>query len=131
MFKPHVDTPRSPHQMGSLVVCLPHPHKGGDLAVRHGGRQTIFNWAHGSKSTIQWAAFFSDCEHEVLPVTEGHRITVAYNLYWIPDGPASHHMVLDPETLDFYYSLQRLLACRSFLPNGESYPCRSTEVPLP
>lgn len=27
-FKPHVDTPRSDRQMGSLVVCLPVAHKG-------------------------------------------------------------------------------------------------------
>ena len=25
--------------------------------------------------------FFSDVEHEVLPVTQGHRITLTYNLY--------------------------------------------------
>ena len=26
-FKSHVDTPRGPAQFGSLVVCLPCPHK--------------------------------------------------------------------------------------------------------
>lgn len=35
MFKPHVDTPRSELQFGSLVVCLPTAHKGGQLVVQH------------------------------------------------------------------------------------------------
>ncbi|KAK9774386.1 putative 2og-fe oxygenase family protein [Seiridium cardinale] len=34
-FKAHVDTPRSPDQFGSLVVCLPLAHEGGELQVRH------------------------------------------------------------------------------------------------
>jgi hypothetical protein len=29
------DTPRSDDQFGSLVVCLPVPHTGGDLLIRH------------------------------------------------------------------------------------------------
>jgi hypothetical protein len=44
-----------------------------------------FDWStnrdkpgHGG---IQWAAFYSDCEHEVLEVTNGHRLTLTYNLY--------------------------------------------------
>jgi hypothetical protein len=31
--------------------------------------------------SIQWAAFYSDCEHEVKEVKTGHRITLAYRLY--------------------------------------------------
>ena len=27
---------------------------------------------------IKWAAFYSDVEHEILPVTEGHRVTLTY-----------------------------------------------------
>jgi hypothetical protein len=30
--------------------------------------------------SLQWAAFYSDSEHEVLPVTDGYRITLTYNL---------------------------------------------------
>ncbi|KAI8310673.1 hypothetical protein K4K61_000356 [Colletotrichum sp. SAR11_59] len=63
-FKAHVDTPRSSYQIGSLVVCLPMKHEGGELAP-----------------SIQWAAFYSDCELEVFEVKSGHRITLTYNLY--------------------------------------------------
>ncbi|GKU05049.1 hypothetical protein FLAG1_07809 [Fusarium langsethiae] len=111
-FKPHVDTPRSDRQMGSLVVCLPVAHKGGQLAVRHGGRQVEFDWSSLHPNTVQWAAFFSDCEHEVLQVTEGHRVTLTYNLFWTNYGPASmadHMHLLDQESLHFYTALETLL----------------------
>ncbi|KAF4445671.1 hypothetical protein F53441_10620 [Fusarium austroafricanum] len=120
-FKPHVDTPRSDRQMGSLVVCLPVEHKGGELAVRHGGREIVFDWAPQSVDTIQWAAFFSDCEHEVLQVTEGHRVTLTYNLYWTSYGPASmsdHLQALDQESLHFFAALEKLFEKKELLKEG-------------
>ncbi|OJD18337.1 hypothetical protein AJ78_01650 [Emergomyces pasteurianus Ep9510] len=120
-FKPHVDTPRSEQQMGSLVVCLPHVYKGGQLAVRHQGSEVIYDWGPESASKIQWAAFFSDCEHEVLEVTEGHRVTLTYNLYWTLHGPAvmaKHLDAIDQKSLVFYSALNNLLECPSFLPRG-------------
>ena len=79
-FKSHVDTPRSKDMFGSLVVCLPSEFTGGALVTRHQGREVTFDWS--SSTTTHWAAFFSDVEHEVLPVTSGHRITLTYNLYY-------------------------------------------------
>ncbi|KAF4341782.1 hypothetical protein FBEOM_4293 [Fusarium beomiforme] len=120
-FKPHVDTPRSDRQMGSLVVCLPTKHKGGQLAVRHGGREIVFDWAPKSADTIQWAAFFSDCEHEVLQVTEGHRVTLTYNLFWTSYGPASmsdHLRALDQESLHFFNALEKLLENKHLTEKG-------------
>ena len=34
-------------------------------------------------------AFFGDIEHEIAPVTSGHRITLTYNLYFDDGGPVS------------------------------------------
>ncbi|KAF2184518.1 hypothetical protein K469DRAFT_688537 [Zopfia rhizophila CBS 207.26] len=63
-FKSHVDTPRSDAQMGSLVDCLPYAHQGGALAVRHGGREVLFDWSSKIPASVQWAAFFSRRESE-------------------------------------------------------------------
>ncbi|SPQ20420.1 395e13ec-bd05-4163-82fc-4c0ce8aa25bc [Thermothielavioides terrestris] len=86
-FKAHVDTPRSPTQFGSLVVCLPLEHRGGALEVRHKGKTVTFDWSNskddGKGASVGWAAFYSDCEHEVLEVTEGHRLTLTYNLFCV------------------------------------------------
>ncbi|EFJ22281.1 hypothetical protein SELMODRAFT_416753 [Selaginella moellendorffii] len=81
-FKPHVDTPQSGNMLASLVVSLPCAHSGGDLVVRHGKKSHSFSFGgENGNGRIGWAAFFSDCEHEVMEVTSGHRLTLTYNLF--------------------------------------------------
>ncbi|XP_033647805.1 uncharacterized protein LOC117307227 [Asterias rubens] len=82
-FSAHVDTPVDAALMiGTVVVCLPSKHTGGVLKVQHKGIKEEFKFADlsGDGGKIQWAAFYSDCVHEILPVQEGHRITVTYNI---------------------------------------------------
>jgi hypothetical protein len=40
-----------------------------------------------SASSLQYAAFFADCEHELTPLTAGMRLVLAYNLVYT--GPAA------------------------------------------
>ncbi|KAF8326376.1 uncharacterized protein EI90DRAFT_3291421 [Cantharellus anzutake] len=87
-FKGHIDTPRSSDMFGTLLINLPARHEGGQLVVRAPGTESSNNslgheeyttqW--GSGANLEWIAFFSDCEHEVLPVTSGHRVTLSYTL---------------------------------------------------
>ena len=93
-FKAHVDTPRSPSMVGSLVVVLPTKHEGGSLLIRHGDCEFPFDSANVVISEGEGApqaafvAFYSDVEHEVSVVTSGYRVTLTYNLYLIkPDSP--------------------------------------------
>ncbi|KAI7151022.1 hypothetical protein KC349_g9489, partial [Hortaea werneckii] len=71
---------------------------------------------------INWAAFYSDCAHEVLPVHSGHRITLTYNLYLsrgtgllntpqLPQHLLPHRLPLAPH-------LQHALANPAFKPEG-------------
>ncbi|KAI0294549.1 hypothetical protein BC826DRAFT_1137341 [Russula brevipes] len=89
-FKPHVDTPRGEKMFGSLVLVFPTPHEGGALLARHRGTEWMFDSAAellaAPPSSIGYAAFLSDVEHEVAPVRSGHRITLTYNLYFDDDG---------------------------------------------
>lgn len=118
-FKAHVDTPRSKHQVASLVVCLPSVHEGGQLVLRHQGRETIFDWSGDrSQGLIQWAAFYSDCEHEVLEVTAGQRVTLTYNLYTTCSANTAR---IDPEQMDLYQTLKTVLAQPAFCKNGEIF----------
>lgn len=111
-FKRHVDTPRSADMFGSLVVCLPSQFTGGELVTRHQGRQVVFEWS--SSATTQWAAFYSDVEHEVLPVTSGQRITLTYNLYHTSPvtTPAS---LLNVATNPLYKELKAALQSPHFM----------------
>lgn len=94
-FKPHVDTPRGGNMFGTLVVCLPTTFTGGDFEIEHGGAKDVFAWGEGGdqeakqsggssetqiKPIVKWCAFYSDCTHQVLEVTSGHRITLTYLL---------------------------------------------------
>ncbi|KAL6720878.1 hypothetical protein ACLMJK_002803 [Lecanora helva] len=119
-FRAHVDTPRGARQFGSLVVCLPYAHDGGHLKVVHQGRETIFDWNQNSAGAIQWAAFYSDCEHEVLEVKSGHRITLTYNLY-VQERVGSllrKHATVDSRQFDIYNRASEALKAADFLPRG-------------
>ncbi|KAF5309022.1 hypothetical protein D9619_013601 [Psilocybe cf. subviscida] len=80
-FKPHVDTPRSDAMFGSLVIVFPTKHEGGSLKFRQGDQQWSFDSSDlvASEPRVAFTAFFSDVEHEVLPVTSGYRVTLTYS----------------------------------------------------
>ncbi|KAK1622581.1 hypothetical protein BDP81DRAFT_465883 [Colletotrichum phormii] len=124
-FKAHVDTPRSSYQIGSLVACLPMEHQGGELAVRHLGNTHTFDWAINSdESLIQWAAFYSDCEHEVFQVKSGHRVTLTYNL---PTSLPLYNQILTMLTSDKFKSKDRPPGLYS----THAYPHTEQEYALP
>ncbi|POS73066.1 hypothetical protein DHEL01_v208545 [Diaporthe helianthi] len=119
-FKPHVDTPHGSTQFGSLVVCLPLEHEGGQLQVRHKGQEVTYGWgAH--RDHISWAAFYSDCEHEVLEFKSGYRLTLTYNLYAVRGGSMLTGVeppVLDATQLPIYVSLKDIVQNKDFMPQG-------------
>ena len=116
-FKAHVDTPRGGNMFGSLVVCLPSQFSGGALVTRHNGQEITYDWSSPGDNPVQkvqWAAFYSDVEHKILTVTEGHRVTLTYNLYHC-EGPS---LELDMTTSPFYNNLKAALDHPRFLRNG-------------
>jgi len=117
-FKPHVDTPQSGQMFGSLVVCLPTHFNGGELIVRHEKKEIKYDWSSPDSdlsNSLQWAAFFSDIEHEVLPVTEGYRVTLTYNLYY---GINPGRPLIDVRNNPFYKTLQAALSNPIFMRDG-------------
>ena len=116
-FKAHVDTPRGGDMFGSLVVCLPSQFTGGSLVTRHQGQEATYDWSSPtSDPVIQWAAFFSDVEHEILPVTNGYRVTLTYNLYHCDQlNPVPS---LNVTTSPFYQNLKAALGQPHFLREG-------------
>ena len=80
-----------------------------------------YDWS--DKIDIQWAAFYSDCEHEVYEVTAGHRITLTYNLYAHEqlggcfEGPST----IDTDSFTLYHCVKEALASPEFFPRGMSW----------
>ena len=48
--------------------------------VRHAGQERIIDFGSKDLYQIHYAAFFADCEHELLPVRSGYRLALIYNL---------------------------------------------------
>lgn len=79
-FVSHRDTEKSPGMFATLVVALPSVHEGGELRVRHRGREAQLDLHSPDPSEAAFAAFYADCVHEVLPLTAGWRLVLVYNL---------------------------------------------------
>jgi hypothetical protein len=80
-FAPHRDSEKTPGMFATLVVCLPSRHEGGTLVVRHDGQIKKIDFdGEDAEFKTQYAAFYADCQHEIMPVTAGYRICLVYNL---------------------------------------------------
>jgi hypothetical protein len=79
-------------------------------------------------ATIQWAAFYSDCEHEVHKVTKGHRVTLTYNLYSNPRPyDVINHLGESPApvqitNLPLHKKMQEVLRDKHFMSDGTYGP---------
>jgi hypothetical protein len=98
-FKPHQDTEKHPGMVATLVLVWPSPHIGGELVVRHGSEQAHFASQHLNADTIRWFAFYADCRHEVLPVTEGWRVVLSFDLV-LPAQEATPRAAVPPALLE-------------------------------
>jgi hypothetical protein len=62
------------------IIVLPSLYTGGALLVCHRDREARLDLSCPEPSQVAFAAFYADCVHEVLSITSGYRLTLAYNL---------------------------------------------------
>jgi predicted 2-oxoglutarate/Fe(II)-dependent dioxygenase YbiX len=79
-FIPHRDTEKTNGMFATLIIVLPSIYSGGELVVRHQQEEVKLDLRSQGPEEISFAAFYADCVHEVLPITEGCRLTLVYNL---------------------------------------------------
>ncbi len=82
-FVDHRDTEKVPGMFATMVLVLPSAHGGGELVVKHAGREVALDLHPEDPSEIGFAGFYADCVHEVRPVTAGFRLTLVYNLRFV------------------------------------------------
>lgn len=88
-FLPHKDSEKEKGMFGSLVICLPAKHTGGELAVSFEGVEKVIAFAGDAGNyKIGYAAFYADCDHEIKPLTSGYRVCLVYNLVQQKTGKA-------------------------------------------
>ncbi|WWD07881.1 hypothetical protein V865_005988 [Kwoniella europaea PYCC6329] len=124
-FKPHVEsllayrsTPQGKDHIGTLVLCLPSHFRGGDLAVSHGEATVTFDWRNQVKNgDIAWGFLYSDCKHEVLPVEDGIRITVQYDVFITHTSGLINDRMYDTRSEVVKQAFNRVMD-PSFIPEG-------------
>ena len=91
-LKAYGDIPPTENMVGTLVVIFPTPHSGGEFMLHHRQNRWTFDEASLVSSqpspSIAYIAFDSDAEHEVLKITDGHRVTITYHIYISPSAAA-------------------------------------------
>ncbi len=95
---------------------------GGQLRITHRDKEQLYldkQWF--DRGTIKWIAFYGDCEHEVLPVTAGHRITLTYQLYVSENiGGLVQPQLETPDSKasPMYWCIKNILASPMFMKDG-------------
>lgn len=115
-FKSHVDTPSHKNMIGTLIVCLSSPHKGGELVIRHDGHEHVFDFSKLSNdsSIFQWAAFYGDCIHEVAPVAEGFRVAITYSILCEERSLKEVYCSTDEQAIKEHFEISAKCQLRSF-----------------
>jgi hypothetical protein len=65
---------------GTMVVCLPSRHQGGEVWLSHAGQTAVLDTSATSQFDLTTLAWYSDVTHEVKPLTSGYRLVLTYNL---------------------------------------------------
>ena len=80
-FLPHRDGERLDAMVATLIVALPAVHEGGELVIRHEGREHEIAFPGAASGLeLSYAAFYADCPHEVRPLRGGYRLCLVYNV---------------------------------------------------
>lgn len=80
-FVAHKDSEKEEGMFGTLIVGLPAAHTGGELLVSFDGKIEVIDFVPATRNyKIPYVAFYADCEHEIKPITSGHRVCLVYNL---------------------------------------------------
>ena len=85
-FVSHRDSEKTAGMFATLVIVLPALYQGGELVIRHNGREVRLDPNSHEPSEAGFVAFYADCVHEVLPVTSGCRLALIYNLSYRTSG---------------------------------------------
>ncbi|WAQ80842.1 hypothetical protein PtA15_1A180 [Puccinia triticina] len=103
MSTPQTDIQRTRGMFGTLMICLPSAHEGGEVRVEHNGESMVLGGSDASQSFSCW---YSDVTHEILPVKSGYRCVLTYNLATRPDLTPPTASALDLKKLPLRNTLE-------------------------
>ncbi|KAK6078394.1 2OG-Fe(II) oxygenase [Seiridium cupressi] len=105
-FKRHKDSEKVAGMIGTLVICLPSKHEGGDVHLSLGDKSHRFSTSTTSAFDPTALAWYSDVTHEFTNLTSGYRLVLTYNI--IQTGIMNHPSpaVLSKQLSDIEASLE-------------------------
>ncbi|MBL8470448.1 MAG: 2OG-Fe(II) oxygenase [Rhodocyclaceae bacterium] len=119
-FLSHRDTEKAPGMFATLSMVLPSAHSGGELLVRHAGREVCLDLSTAEPPDITYAAFYADCQHELRPLRSGWRIALVFNLLRVGAG----RLPQAPSHAEQEDALAALLQDWAAQPPAAEQPCK-------
>lgn len=108
-FKPHRDSEKCQNMFGTLIITLPSYYKGGELEIQHEDKKQAFCLDGYRSEMANCIFFYADCVHELKPITEGYRVCLVYQLFYVDDSlPPNTNTEENCEKLGSYLRLWEL-----------------------
>ena len=106
-FAEHQDSEKLPGMFGTLLIGLPSAHAGGSIVIDPGeGERLTVDFAENDAADFPAVAFLADRKHEILPVTEGYRVVLVYNL--VHAGRAPERVDVEAAARELAATLQEI-----------------------
>jgi len=86
-FEPYQDPVTVPGKCGTLTVCLPSRHTGGEVQLLHDSERRTLETSSASASEISIMAWYSNVQNELRAVPSGYRLVRVYKLMQDPADP--------------------------------------------
>lgn len=109
-FKRHKDSEKAPGMIGTLSICLPSRHEGGEVHLSHAGKDHVFDTGKHNLFDISALAWYADVTHEIKPVQNGHRLALIYNIIKIGSAGPNSAALFEKQDARINNALARLLS---------------------
>ncbi|PNP85665.1 hypothetical protein FNYG_00721 [Fusarium nygamai] len=80
-FQTHSDSEKEQDIIGTLVICLPSQHEGGDVCLSFESQKHRLSTAKNSEFDLTAMSWYSNVTHEVERLTSGYRLVLTYKLF--------------------------------------------------
>lgn len=103
-----------------MLIALPIPFVGGDLIVKDTEQDHRFQWSQLGDSELGWAFLYADKDHEILPVKQGYRLVIQYQVDGGQELPELRAIALPKDNSATYKVIESMLQDPLFRPEGGS-----------
>ncbi|WP_234996118.1 hypothetical protein [Pseudobacteriovorax antillogorgiicola] len=111
-FDFHQDSEKEDGMIATLSIILPTTYRGGELVIDYQGHTESLgscNYSkYGREPSLQYVAFYADCQHKINKLSYGYRLALTFNLILEHGKEQKSERVSGglAKSLDSYFSAQ-------------------------